>query len=333
MNTKTSNIYPFHVFSKFIVQELPNYNQQGKFTTAINYMKDLLPSTEEVVHIVEQSSFEKKVLALGDLGMSLVTYNLGKKIPPVELTTSLQMLASATSLVPRDSFPTYMTYNPIEALRTYSGDESEKHFILHTKRSQAALQFIIKSLLYLQKNPFIPNRLDILKATGTSIQMVKKESASVHKDVNPEFFFRMFRRYFFPIEVKSVSYSSPSAVHLPELMLIDTITGYADATRVKMIYDFLPYIEPKYKVAIKSSLQKSSLKELYHSKEHRSHCQAEIEMLNHIFENLIHFRLAHQGLVTRYIRKQDSSVTLGTGGFPFDSFLGDLITMGEKAKI
>lgn len=50
----------------FIVNDLPYYNQQGDFATAIEYIEELLPSVEEML----------KVIALG---MSLVTCKLEKR--------------------------------------------------------------------------------------------------------------------------------------------------------------------------------------------------------------------------------------------------------------
>lgn len=329
---KKNELYPLGTFSEFIVHELHHYNGRSDYNTAIEKIEQLLPDVERIMHLTYYAPFQSRILALGDLGISLVTCKLGQKVPE-KLIASLQVLANTVGIVPRDNFPSYITYNPREALRTYTGDQNEKNFILHIKKSQEAIATIAQELLLLQENPFTNNRLHILQSTSQSIRILKKEMSLVHKDVDPTFFFQMFRKYFFPTEIGEGTYSSPSAVHLPELILIDVITGCADKSRLQMIPDFYPYLEPTYKLSIQNALQGPSLKEHYIKNKITDDFKEELSLLNQIFDDLVYFRLAHQGVVTRYIRKQDASVQFGTGGFPFDTFLQELITMGKEAKV
>ena len=59
----------------------------------------------------------------------------------------------------------------------------------------------------------------------------------------------------------------------------------------------------------------------------------ELSLLDEIYQSIIEYRLTHQGIVNRYIRKQDPDVKYGTGGFPFDSFLQELIDMVEVSPV
>lgn len=329
---KRDELYPLGEFSEFSVHELPNYNGKSDYKNAIDKIEQLLPDVERIIHLTYYTSFQTRMLALGDLGIGLVTCKLGQRVPK-KLIASLQVLANTVGIVPRDNFPSYITYNPTQALRTYTGNANEKNFILHIQKSQKAMATIIRELLLLQENPVKNNRLHILQSTSQSIGILKKETSLVHKDVDPTFFFQMFRKYFFPIEIGKGTYSSPSAVHLPELILIDIITGCADEKRLQMIPDFYPYLEPIYKLHIQCALQNPSLKESYIKNNLNNNFEKELNLLNQIFDNLVYFRLTHQGVVTRYIRRQDANVQFGTGGFPFDTFLQELITMGQEAKI
>lgn len=75
-------------------------------------------------------------------------------------------------------------------------------------------------------------------------------------------------------------------------------------------------------------MSRPSLKEHYLEANHLD----ELSLLDEIYQSLIEYRLTHQGIVNRYIRKQDPDVKYGTGGFPFDSFLQELIEMVKVSR-
>ncbi|ASB88951.1 DUF1864 family protein [Bacillus sonorensis] len=321
-------LYPFGEFSRFVVHELPGYQQKEEYAEGVSALLHLMPSFDEVLDIVYGQPFAVRIRAIGDLGIFLVASELGQSSASRDIISRLKMLAASVGMAPRDTYSSYVNYNPKEALRTFTGDESEVNFIRQLQKSDEAIRPAAEKLLLLKKNPFHENRINFLEEAASCVRMLKHESRTVHQTVDPAFFFHCFRRYFFPIQIGGREYSAPSAVHLANLIIIDIVTGTASESHLQMIQTLFPYFEPKHKVNIAQAMSTPSLKDSYL----KANDIEELSLLDEIYQSIIEYRLTHQGIVNRYIRKQDPDVKYGTGGFPFDSFLQELIDMVEVSR-
>ncbi|BFH12594.1 hypothetical protein J6TS7_00020 [Paenibacillus dendritiformis] len=272
---------------------------------------------------------------MGDLGIYLISC-LKQGILASELhrvSSILDLFSLLTGLIPRDTYASYIAYNPADSLRTFTGDASEVAFITRHQQSELALKPAVEELVKLQSDPCLPERLEILKAVKAAMRQVRKENAEVHKGVDPVFFITFFRDYFFPVEVNGINYNAPSGVHIASVILTDLITGTADDAYMETTRDLLPYLEPCERFRIKNAMAAPSLKQIYSAdlKSGRDR-SSELNLLVDIYDEIIKFRNVHQGLVSRYIRNQDASVSKGTGGFAFDTFLQERIDVVDQAK-
>ncbi|WP_366664337.1 monodechloroaminopyrrolnitrin synthase PrnB family protein [Geobacillus thermodenitrificans] len=107
----------------------------------------------------------------------------------------LKLLASTTGLVPRDTYSSYITHNPTDALRTFTGDQSEVGFIRQHQKSDEAIKPAVDRMLLLQEEPYREDRFDLLRSVISSLKVLKEENAAVHKRVDPIFFMTCFRNY------------------------------------------------------------------------------------------------------------------------------------------
>ncbi|MCY9517723.1 monodechloroaminopyrrolnitrin synthase PrnB family protein [Paenibacillus apiarius] len=328
--------YPLGAFSRFVVNDLPPLNKTGSPADLLRLGISLLPDdNQQLIDFVYHRPYNEKVLAMGDLGIFLVSC-LKRGILASELRrvySILDLFSLATGLIPRDTYASYIAYNPADSLRTFTGDASEVAFITRHQQSELALKPAVEELLKLQFEPYMPERLDILSAVRAAMRQVRKENAEVHKGVDPVFFITFFRDYFFPIEVNGTSYNAPSGVHIAGVILTDLITGTADDAYIETTHDLLPYLEPCEQFRIKNAMAAPSLKQIYSAdlKSGRD-SSSELNLLVDIYDEIVKFRNVHQGLVSRYIRNQDASVARGTGGFAFDTFLQERIDVVAQAK-
>ncbi|ARP44485.1 hypothetical protein GTHT12_02991 [Geobacillus thermodenitrificans] len=140
--------------------------------------------------------------------------------------------------------------------------------------------------------------------------------------------------YFFPIEIDGQLYNAPSGVHIANIIILDVVSGCTDAPYYETVKELLPYLEPGDQLKINHAMSSVSLKDRY-LEDYKANIRdttKELTLLAEIYQGLLNFRNVHQGLVTRYIRKQDPSVTIGTGGFPFDTFLQERIDMVKSSR-
>lgn len=328
--------YPLGHFSRFVVHDLPHLNKTGSPADLMRIGLPLLPAdNQQLVDFAYHRPYKDKVLAMGDLGIYFVScLKQGIDISELHrLYSMLELFSSLTGLIPRDTYASYIAYNPAECLRSFTGDASEVAFITRHQQSDIALKPAVEEVVKLQQNPYMPERMEILNAVRAAMRQVRKENAEVHKGVDPVFFITFFRDYFFPIKLNGTSYNAPSGVHIAGVILTDLITGTADDAYIETTHELLPYLEPSEQFCIKNVLASPSLKQIY-SADLKSgiDCSAELTLLVDIYDEIIKFRNVHQGLVSRYIRNQDASVAKGTGGFAFDTFLQERINVVAQAK-
>lgn len=328
--------YPLGAFSRFVVNELPPLNKTGSPVDLLRLGLSLLPDDDQqLIEFAYHRPYIEKVRAMGDLGIYLISC-LKQGILASELHrvySILDLFSLLTGLIPRDTYASYIAYNPSDSLRTFTGDASEVAFITRHQQSELALKPAVEELVKLQSDPDMPERLEILGAVKAAMRQVRKENAEVHKGVDPVFFITFFRDYFFPVEVNGISYNAPSGVHIAGVILTDLITGTADNGYMATTHDLLPYLEPCEQFRIKNVMAAPSLKQTYSAdlKAGRDR-SSELTLLVDIYDEIIKFRNVHQGLVSRYIRNQDASVARGTGGFAFDIFLQERIDIVAQAK-
>lgn len=328
--------YPLGAFSRFVVNELPPLNKTGSPAELLRLGLSLLPDdNQQLIDFAYHRPYNEKVVAMGDLGIYLISC-LKQGILASELHrvySILDLFSLLTGLIPRDTYASYIAYNPADSLRTFTGDASEVAFITRHQQSELALKPAVEQLVALQLDPDMPERLEILGAVRAAMRQVRRENAEVHKGVDPVFFITFFRDYFFPVEVNGSSYNAPSGVHIAGVILTDLITGTADDDYMAATHELLPYLEPCEQFRIKNAMAAPSLKQIYSAdmKSGRDR-SSELNLLVDIYDEIIKFRNVHQGLVTRYIRNQDASVARGTGGFAFDVFLQERIDVVAQAK-
>lgn len=325
------SLYPLKDFSERILNQLPELNKNSN-KDGIHHLVEILPCVDAMVDIAYNAPYAIRVRAMGDLGFLLVSsIKAGLEESAIgSLIEGLNLFSHTTGLVPRDTYSSYVVYNSPDALRTFTGDESEIAFIRQHQSSDAAIRNVARDILELQMNPLCPERLIILEKIYVAIDVFKTENTRMHKMVDPKFFIRYFRDYFFPIKVNGVSLNAPSGVHVANLITIDIASGVADQDYKQTTLELLGYLEPRDKWSILKSIKFPCLIEVYG--DNAVHFQDELKLLKQIADRLEVYRLAHQGLVTRYIRRQDSSITVGTGGFPFDTFLQSRVDMSRKAS-
>lgn len=278
-------LYPFGEFSRFVVHELPEYNQKEEYAKGISASNGLIPSFEDVLEVVYDQPFLVRIRAMGDLGMFLVSSELGQTSVSQDIISRLKVLAASAGVAPRDTYSSYVNYNPVEALRTFTGNKSEVNFIRQLQQSDEAIRPAAEKLLLLKKNPFHENRIKFLEETVSCVNMLKQESRTVHQTVDPAFFFKCFRHYFFPIQIGGQEYSAPSAVHLANLIVVDIVTGTASESHLQLIHSLFPYFEPKNKFRIVQAMSRPSLKEHYLEANHLD----ELSLLDEIYQSLIEF--------------------------------------------
>jgi Domain of unknown function (DUF1864) len=329
-------LYPLGDFSRFVVYDLPNYNMNNNFSALIESGKNLLPSMDLVLHIAYEEPFDVRVRAMGNLGIFLVSCKRTEISQTIvePIICRLKLLASTTGLVPRDTYSSYITHNPTDALRTFTGDQSEVGFIRQHQKSDEAIKPAVDRMLLLQEEPYREDRFDLLRSVISSLKGLKEENAAVHKRVDPIFFMTCFRNYFFPIEIDGQLYNAPSGVHIANIIILDVVSGCTDAPYYETVKELLPYLEPGDQLKINHAMSSVSLKDRY-LEDYKANIRdttKELTLLAEIYQGLLNFRNVHQGLVTRYIRKQDPSVTIGTGGFPFDTFLQERIDMVKSSR-
>ncbi|MBM7554565.1 monodechloroaminopyrrolnitrin synthase PrnB family protein [Thalassobacillus pellis] len=327
-------LFPLEAFSDYVVHQLPEANVQQE-VAAIREGKRHLPDMARLEHIAYQEPYHVKMVAMGDLGMFLVSclkagINL-KEIPTV--VDQLELLSLVTGVVPRDTYATYVTYNPPEALRTFSAHPSEVGFIQQHRLSDEAMKPAAEAAFRLQNEKVDQaTRLMCLKEIQQGLQGLKQENKAVHQKVDPKYFIRLFRDYFFPITLHGQEYQAPSGVHIANIILVDIIVGTANDGYFQTTEELLPYLEPRDRWKIQQAMHRVSLKTRLMNQYQEPWDTEEMRVVIDIYKMLKHFRYVHQGLVNRYIRKQDTGVTHGTGGFSFDEFLLERIEITEATQ-
>ncbi|WP_221568658.1 monodechloroaminopyrrolnitrin synthase PrnB family protein [Alkalihalobacillus sp. TS-13] len=334
-NSSIDSIFPLEKFSEYVVNDLPEHNLRNEVED-IRKGENFLPEMKMVEHIAYNEPYSVKITVMGDLGIYLVSC-LKANVPQSEVSSiidKLELLSLVTGVVPRDTYASYVTYNPSEALRTFSGDESEVGFIQQHKVSDDAIKPAAEKAFALQNYEYDKEtRIAYLQDIIECLKVLRKENKAVHQKVDPKYFISLFRDYFFPITMNGQDYNAPSGVHIANIILLDIIVGTADDNYFATTYELLPYLEPSEQLKIQHSMKNDSLKKQF-VKNYLTHKNNddEIEYLKEIFKMLKYYRYVHQGLVTRYIRKQDNAVSHGTGGFPFDEFLQERIDITEAAQ-
>ncbi|SFX64503.1 protein of unknown function [Thermoactinomyces sp. DSM 45891] len=327
-------LFPLGEFSHYVVEMLPKHNMNDDFEQVAKG-NHFLPDFYTIQTVAFYSPFEVRIRSMGDLGIYLVSC-LRAGIPMEKLSPiydSLCLLSPTTGVVPRDTYCSYATHNSEEAMRTFTGHESEIGFIRQHQRSDEALMPAVDHLLQLQT---ANEHVDYGKSLTMIRDCVKKlidENKNVHQAVDPVFFIKYFREYFFPIEIQGKMLNAPSGVHLANIILLDIGVGSADARYLDTTDELMMYLEPIERLKIMQAKALPSLREKF-IKEYKTNGtnREELNLLMEIYKYMRIYRYVHQGLVTRYIRKQDTNVKFGTGGFPFDEFLEERIQIVKKAE-
>lgn len=332
MNTvkEQINIYPLGIFSKKIVEELPYLNMSNNLSK-IEELYKYLPSNEQLNELLKDEKYNTSVIAMGDLGIFLVSLKRCKsKIDTTLLEKLLLLCSDFTGLPPRDTYSSYITYNPSNAMRTFTKDSSEIGFIEQHKFSDEAMNRAVELLLEVQNGMYDDLEFK-LQLADEAISKLTNENKLVHQRVNPTYFIKYFRDYFFPIDIEDTTYDAPSGVHIANIILLDIAIGTADEHYKNTANKLISYLEPYDKFRIRIAMEETSIKEKFLDNSIKFNLK-QLNLIKSIYRKLRIYRYVHQGLVTRYIRNQDPEVTKGTGGFPFDTFLQERIDIVEKAE-
>ncbi|TCP66099.1 monodechloroaminopyrrolnitrin synthase PrnB family protein [Baia soyae] len=328
-------LFPLGEFSHYVVERLPKHNMNDEFEQVAKG-NHLLPNIYTIHKIAFYTSFEVRIRSMGDLGIYLVSC-LRAGIPMEKLSPiygALCVLSPTTGVVPRDTYCSYATHNSEEAMRTFTGHESEIGFIRQHQRSDEALMPAVDHLLQLQTTNDGMNCGESLTIIRDCIKKLIDENKNVHQAVDPVFFIKYFREYFFPIEINGKMLNAPSGVHLANIIILDIGIGSADARYLDTTDELMDYLEPIERLKINQTKALPSLKEKFiqEYEETKGANRKELDLLMEIYKYMRIYRYVHQGLVTRYIRKQDTNVKFGTGGFPFDEFLEERIQIVKRAE-
>ncbi|MDQ0417155.1 hypothetical protein J2Z48_001327 [Croceifilum oryzae] len=328
-------LFPLGEFSHYVVEMLPKHNMNDEFELVAKGLT-LFPDFHTIHTIAFYAPFEARIRSMGDLGIYLVSC-LRAGIPVEKLGSiydSLCFLSPTTGVVPRDTYCSYATHNSEKALRTFTGHESEIGFIRQHQRSDEALMPAVDHLIRLQTTNEQMNEGESLSIILECIKKLIDENKHVHQSVDPVFFIKYFREYFFPIEIQGKMLNAPSGVHLANIILLDIGIGSADDRYLDTTNELMDYLEPIERLKIIQTKRLPSLKEKFiqQYKKTNGTNREELDLLMEIYKYMRIYRYVHQGLVTRYIRKQDTNVKFGTGGFPFDEFLEERIQIVKRAE-
>ncbi|WP_078557143.1 monodechloroaminopyrrolnitrin synthase PrnB family protein [Alkalihalobacterium alkalicellulosilyticum] len=325
-----SNLFPLEEFSRFVVHELPHANNNENHKQ-LEGAFSLVPDLKSFESFLRNSNYTEKVVAMGDLGIYLVSLKKNElSLDTTTLEENLLLASYYTGLAPRDTYSSYITYNPSNALRTFTNHESEIGFINKHKSSDEALKDAVNKLFDLQQGEH-QNVTVTLAKTIKAIEHLIIENKDVHNHVSPPHFISFFRHYFFPLTIKGIDYQAPSGVHISNIILLDLIIGSADDNYLETTNSLLTYLEPFDKIKIMKASIKPSIKSRFLQKD-IPYNNEDVSMLIEIFRCIKIYRYVHQGLVTRYIRRQSPETTNGTGGFPFDTFLKERVDMVKKVE-
>lgn len=245
-----------------IIKTLPKLNEQKDTIALVLMLVDMLPYTATAANF----DCYQACAAMRDIGILLGSLKR-HKVEPVnvipDLEEKLNLLASKTSLPPRDTLLHYTVWNPQgERLRTYTGSADEKQLI---ESVRIAMQPLIMAIYYLKTLHVIPINLLEFNVICEQVliyfsQMVK---GVVHakKNVSPHYFAQELRFYFDPIILNQREYLGPGAVEMPVFVFDHLLWGAdcKDEAYVDFKYTYLPYIQNHVRDIFKEFEGKESL--------------------------------------------------------------------------
>jgi len=185
---------------------------------------------------------------LGFLGAALVTHGIGLEETP-GLKEALNKLSGITQEVPRDTVYSYSLRNPEgERMRTFTGTDEERLFIMATKRgvvSTTEVAYVLQDLAMEASESVSTSRR--INQCAQAFEGMVNAMAEVRRAISPEFFTNILRPYFPPMEIDGVTYFGPGGAQMP-LVLIDLALWGSDIQeRNYLLYlqDNLRYLPPE----------------------------------------------------------------------------------------
>lgn len=223
-------------------------------------------------------------------------------IPNLETTTSL--LASRTSMPPRDTLLHYTVWNPTDhRRRTYTGTRDEHFLIDSVITALDPLVYAIRLLKQLHATSLESDRFQqTCEEVTVQFQKVIDGMVLARRKVCLSYFASELRLYFDPIQLNGREFLGPGAVEMP-MFVFDHLLWSCDCDDAA--YDifkqtYLPYVHPEMRAIFHEFQDQASLLGKCYHLIVRQHVEfhpvvyQSLCALRHCFQQLKSFRMPHK---------------------------------------